>query len=202
MSTSKVMTPEFRGSFVNILAPDPRKLKDDGKTQYGITMLIPKTADISGLVAIYKEAALEGWPDPAKRPTKLVNPIKDGDTDEYEAGGLKKDKYPEMAGCWVINASSTRKPGVVDENVQPIIDPEEIKSGYWYRATVNAFFYKPDAKSPKKKSGVGIGLINVQKLREDETFGAGGGKAEDDFAPVTPPPGSSKATPAADPFAL
>jgi hypothetical protein len=68
---------------------------------------------------------------------------------------------------------------VVDEDVQPIIDPEEFYPGCWARVTCNPYAY-----NRKGNAGVAFGLNNVQKMKDDENF-QGGSKPEDDFEPVT-----------------
>lgn len=79
---------------------------------------------------------------------------------------------------WVFTASSPqgRRPGVVDANCQPILDPTEIYSGIYGRVAVDFFPYNFAGKQ-----GVGCSLCNVQKLSEGEPLGATRPSAEDDF---------------------
>lgn len=197
MATEKksVITPKFRASFAHVFKPTESQ---SGSLSYRLTMLFDKTTtDIAELKGIVREAVESRWPDKEKRPKALVNPIKDGDTDRMQNGSLRCEKYPEMKGCWVVNSMSMRKPQVVDQNVQEIIDPNEFYSGCYARASVNAFTYAPDKKNPSKKYGVGVGLNNVQKMADGERF-AGGTKAKDDFAPVEGADAPATAPAAAD----
>ena len=87
-------------------------------------------------------------------------------------------KYPEHAGHWFINASSDprrKKPEAVDRGRFQILDPNDLYSGCYGRISVGLY---PFSKSGN--DGVGIGLNNVQKLREGERL-AGGTTADEDF---------------------
>lgn len=179
---SKMKTPEFRVSFPNLLTP---KGFGDQKPKYSVTMLIPKTVDISALKKMVSDAALEMWPDPTKRPKKIINPIKDGDTDEMDSGELRVEKYPEVAGHWVISASSLNRIPVLDKDMSPIMDADVIYSGCFAYAVVTAFAYGPNKNRPQSKSGVSFGLQGIQKSRDGERFAGGGIKADDFFAPIT-----------------
>ena len=74
-----------------------------------------------------------------------------------------------------FNASSTRKPQIVDRHVQPILDQEEVYSGCYCNVSINFFAF---AKEGNK--GIAAGLNNIQKIRDGERL-AGGSTAEDDF---------------------
>lgn len=70
--------------------------------------------------------------------------------------GEEKD-YP--AGSVFIHASTTSRPGVVDQMRQVITDPELVYPGCWVRASVRPFTFEADGKR-----GVTWGLNNVQFL--------------------------------------
>lgn len=176
----KVTTPEFRVSFPKVFEPSAFPGQ---KPKYSIGMLIPKTVDISKLKAMMQKAVAEKWPDPTKRPKKLISAIKDGDTDVMDDGTLRCEKYPEIAGHWFISASSVQKPGLVDKNLQPIIDQAEFYAGCYAIATLTCFAYAPSKDRPQSKYGVSFGLQNIMKTRPGEAF-SGRAKAEDDFAEV------------------
>ena len=94
-------------------------------------------------------------------------PLRDGDED-------KDDEAYE--GTMFFSASSNRKPQIVDEDVQPILDRDEFYSGCYGRASIN--FYLFDVSGSK---GIAAGLNNLQKLEDGEHLGGGGSSAEDDF---------------------
>jgi hypothetical protein len=188
MDNTRVTTPKGRVSFPHLYTP---RASEPGKPEkYSVVLLIPKTENIGKIVEIRNAAVSGTWPDAAKRPKNLHNPIKDGDTDVMADGSLRKDKYPEVAGHWIISASRTAKSGrpkVVDPNMQEILDEGDLYAGCYARMSIHAFAYQPSKTNPQSKYGVSFGLNNVQKLEEGESF-SGQSKPEDDFEPV---PGAS-----------
>lgn len=197
MATTKknLITPKFRVSFAHVWEPQESQ---SGQKTYRLTMLFPKSeGNLDEIRTLVRDAALEKWPDPNKRPKGLINPVKDGDTDTMQDGTLRCEKYPEMKGCWIVNAMSLRKPQIVDHNVEDILDREQFYSGCYARASINAFCYFPDKTNPSKKYGVGIGLNNVQKLADGDRL-AGGTNAKEDFAPVEAPDAPASVQPAQD----
>ena len=106
-----------------------------------------------------------------KPPASIKKPIHDGDGEKPNGG----EYGPECAGCWVLNLRTKDKPGVVDINVQDVIDPDEFVSGDYCRLSINAFAY-----DTKGNRGVSFGLNNVQVSRKGETL-SGRARAEDDF---------------------
>jgi hypothetical protein len=78
-----------------------------------------------------------------------------------------------------MSVSNKTKPGIVDQNVQPILDSTEVYSGCYARVSITAF---PFSASGNK--GVSFGLNHVQKLADGESLG-GITKAEDDFSAVS-----------------
>lgn len=175
----KVTTPEFRVSFPSVFTPRPGM--NGGKAKYSVMMLFPKSSDLSAVKRLLASAVKEEWGD--KIPPNLTNPIKDGDTDMMNDGTLRCEKYPEMKGHWIINAASIKKPGVVDGNLNAIIEEGEFYGGCYARATLHAYTYKPTKDKPQSKIGVGFGLNNIQKLRDGDSF-SGRSRAEEDFEVV------------------
>lgn len=170
MST-RIMTGKVRLSYAHLFEP---KAIEGGDPRYSVALLIPKT-DTDTIAKIEKaiEQALQegagkfGGKLPPRGSLKL--PLRDGDTERDD---------PVYAGHYFINANSKTRPGVVDQNVQPIIDPEEIYSGCYARATVTFFAYNVSGNR-----GVGAGLGNIQKLADGERL-AGGPSAESEFGAV------------------
>ena len=171
----KVVTGEGRLSFVHVYEPYAHDDKQDPK--YSVRLLIPKVggeATIKALEAAIKEAIEVGkkklWQ--GEVPEELDLPIRDGDTPKIVK------KYPEHAGHWYINASSDpsrKKPEVVDRGRFQILDPNDLYSGCYGRISVGLYPFRNSGND-----GVGIGLNNVQKLREGERL-AGGTTADEDF---------------------
>lgn len=163
----KVITPEFRVSFPAIFKP----VSFEGQTaKYKINMMFPKSTNLDGMMALAKAAVMAKWPDEAKRPKDLRNPFRDGDTE--------KPDWPEYADTTFVSATSKMKPGLVDKNVEPIIEEEEFYAGCYAKASVTAFAYDKAGNR-----GVAFGLQHVQKTKDGEPF-SGRGNPEDDFEAI------------------
>lgn len=170
MSSTKVITGKVRFSYVNIFKSRAFSGSDDEK--FSICLLIDKE-DKKTLKAINDavQAAIQDgisskWN--GKKPANLKLPLRDGDEDRPEA--------PEYAGMMFLNANSTQKPGIVDRNLMEIIDPDEVYSGCYGRASVN--FYPFNVNGNR---GIGVGLNNIQKLTDGERLGSTRASAESDF---------------------
>lgn len=167
---TKVTTGKVRLSYAHLFEPHAI---EGNEPKYSVSVIIPKT-DTETLKAI-KEAVNEAkeqgkakWN--GKVPPNLKTPLRDGDAERPD-----DEAY---ANCYFLNASSKNKPGVVDQNVQPVLDATEVYSGCYGRLTLN--FYPFSASGNK---GIAAGLGNVQKLAEGEPLG-GFTRAENDFEVV------------------
>lgn len=172
--SKQITTPEFRVSFPAVF--QARSAAEGQEAKFSITMLFPKTVNIDVLKQAVLEAIIEKWgADKAKWPKGLRLPFRDGSEKDYEG-------YENVTFC---TASSKMRPGLVDQNVQPIISPEEFYGGCYARATIAAFAYD---KAGNK--GVSWGLRNIQKVRDGEPF-SGRSKPENDFDSIPVPAGSA-----------
>lgn len=169
---AKVVTGKVRFSYVNVFTPRAREEGQEPK--YSITLLIPKTdkVTLNKINAAIEETRLASAEIfGGKVPANLKTTLHDGDG-EMPNGG---DYPPEAKGCYVLSASSRTKPGVVDRDLNPIIDQTEFYSGCFGRASIN--FYAYNAKGNR---GIAAGLNNLQKLEDGEALG-GRTRPEDDF---------------------
>lgn len=167
----RIITPPFRASYANIVKP---RRTPSGDMKYQISMIFPKGTDLTAMKTAAKEAAQEKWgPDASKWPKNLRLPFRDGAERQEEA----------YKNAIFVGASADRKPGIVDQNKQEIIDEDEIYSGMWARASVTAFAYDNSGNK-----GISFGLNNVQKLKDGERLD-GRRSAEDDFKDVPVDPG-------------
>lgn len=160
MSTT-VTTGKVRLSYVKLFVPATAPGSD--KAKYSVSVIIDKndknTIDkINAAVAEAKENGKSIWG--GKIPAKLKTPLRDGDEERPD-----DEAY---AGKFFFNCSSERKPGVVDRNLNIILDPEEVYSGCYGRVNVN--FYAFDSKGNR---GIAAGLNHVQKLADGERLGRG-----------------------------
>lgn len=166
MAGAKLITPEFRGSFVHLDKPSRMQGDPDSEPRYQILIALPKDDpfwdELEDAIDAAAKAKFNG-----KIPPKFKSPIKDGDDEPYD----------NLKGCLFVNASNSRRPGVVDEDLNPIMDGDELYSGAWYRASINAWAWS-HATGGK---GASISLNNVMKIRDDERYD-GGTSAEEDFS--------------------
>jgi len=168
-----VITPKFRVSYPQVFRP---KLNDlNGKQEYSLVAIFAPGSDLSLLNAQVAAAATEKWgADKSKWPKPLRNPIRKNE--EREKEGKLPDGYE--AGGVFINFKGSQKPGVVDQNVQTIIDESQFYAGCYAIAQVRAYAY-----DNKGNRGVAFGLQNIQKVADGDPL-SGRQRAEDAFVPV------------------
>ena len=168
---TKITTGKVRFSFCNVMEP---KAVNGGDAKYSVTLLIPKSD--TATIGKIKDAMAEAREIFCKRngasalPAKPNNTLHDGD-------GVRDsgDPYgPECKGHYVITVSNKQKPVVVDASRQEILDPGEIYSGCFGRASINFYGYNSNGKK-----GISASLLGIQKLADGEPFGIMG--SADDF---------------------
>lgn len=162
MST-KVVTGKVRLSYAHLF--EPFSIDGEQDPKYSVMLLIPKsdTKTIEDLRAAEGAAAEAGKSSKfgGKIPANLASIIRDGDE--------VAEDFPERKDHWFMSVTSpaTRKPGVVDQNVQPVMDATEVYSGCYARASLNAFPYTFGSKK-----GISFGLNHIQKIADGEPFGS------------------------------
>lgn len=146
-----------------------KQIMNQGEPKYSTAILIAKNdkENMKKLQAAIDEAKND---DKLKGARKIDTPLNDGDEEKPD------DKY--YAGCYYINAkaSENHPPKVVDRHVNPIMDQEEIYAGCICNVVVNMYAYNFNGHY-----GVGVGLGNVQKVKDGERIGGSFSSAEDDF---------------------
>lgn len=168
---TKVITGKVRFSYVNIFKS--RAFQPGQEEKYSICLLIPKkdkktVADINAAVqAAIQQGIAEKWN--GKKPASLKLPLRDGDAE-------RADEAEEYAGMYFLNANGNQKPGIIDMYKNEILDPTEVYSGCWGRASINFFPFNSNGNK-----GIAVGLNNVQKLGDDDALGGTRASAEDDF---------------------
>ncbi|KGM99559.1 DUF2815 family protein [Clostridium botulinum] len=166
----KVITGKVRFSYANVWEA---KSINGSDPKYSVSLIIPKSdkATLKKINIAIEEAKKEGVAKlGGKIPANLKTPLRDGDIDRPE-----DEAY---ADGYFINANSNTKPGIVDKDVQPILDQSEFYSGCYGRASI--VFYAYNANGNK---GIACGLQNLQKIEDGEPLG-GHSRAEDDFDAV------------------
>lgn len=153
-------------------------LGEDGRRSWGLTALVPKNhPQVSAI-----KAAIES--------TKAANVTKLGtsgikscllDGDARDDDGTYRFKDESARGHLLLRCKSyNRRPVLVDQNVQSILDADQLYSGCY--ANVRIGFY---AWSSKTGKGISPGLEAVQKVRDGERLGAGGLNANEVFSALT-----------------
>lgn len=175
-----IVLTNVRLSYVHLLEPWSNTPGQEPK--YGCTVLLPKS-DVGGKAQLDAAVAAATAAARAKHgaafPAMPKTSIHDGD------GVRPSDGQPfgeECKGCWVFNASSKQRPGLVDAACQPIMDATQIYSGMYANVGITLFGYN----APQNK-GIGVGLENVMKIGDGEPLGGGRISAEDDFAGMAAP---------------
>ena len=168
MSETKVITGKVRFSYAHV--HEPYAVQEGQDKKYSVSILIDKkdTATLKKIeTAIENAMELGKAKFGGKIPKSLKLPLRDGDEE--------KDDDENYVGRMFINASSKSKPGIVDQNREPIMSNDEFYSGCYGRASLN--FYAFNVSGNK---GIACGLNNLQKL-EDGNKLSGGSSAESDF---------------------
>lgn len=182
---ANVVTPKFKMGYPNLFKP--RKNEMNRKDEYSVVALFDKGEDLSVLKKAAQEAIVKKWgADKSKWPQNLRTPFRDqgekGKIDEVTGKKILPPGHEE--GAIFLNLRSQQKPGVVDENVQPILDEQQLYAGCYARASVSCYAY-----DHLGNRGISFGLGNIQKVADGEPMG-GKLKAEMEFAPI---PGAKEA---------
>ena len=171
-SPTRVVTGKVRLSYVHLF--EPYSNKPEQEPRYSCTILIPKSdkATLKKLQDAIKAAAENGKASVfgGRVPSNIKTTLHDGD----EEADL--DRNPEYAGHYYMALNSKQRPGVVDEDLNAVLDSTKVYSGCYGRVSINAFAY-----SNSGNKGISFGLNNVQFLEDGEPLG-GRTRAEDDFA--------------------
>ncbi len=170
---TKVITGRnTRFSYANVWDP---KSVNGGTPKYSVSLIIPKsdTATIdkinAAIQAAYEEgeAKLKGNGKTVPPLSTLKTPLRDGDTERPDDQAY--------ANAYFINANSASAPGIVDADLNPVLERSRVYSGVYGRASINLYAFNSNGNR-----GIACGLNNLQVLRDGEPLG-GKSRAEDDF---------------------
>ena len=166
---TKVVTGKVRFSYLHVW--EPAAVEEGSQKKYSVSLIIPKSdTDTVARIKNAIQSALEAGKAKfgGKIPATLKLPLRDGDIERAD-----DDAY---LNSWFLNANSSKQPGIVDQNVQPILQQDEIYSGCYGRASINFFAFNTNGNK-----GIACCLNNIQKLSDGELLG-GRTTAEFDFA--------------------
>jgi len=168
---SKVITEKVRFSYEHLFKPQAGISGGDEK--YSVSAIIPKNdkATIGNIEKAIEKATKEGvsrYGSKFGKAANFRNPLRDGDIDKPDDVAYENSYF--------LNVKSKTKPGVVDKDLNEIIDPSEVYSGCYGRLSITAFPY-----SVNGSTGISFSLNNAMKLEDGEPLG-GKARAADDFA--------------------
>lgn len=179
-SKGQVITPVFRGNFVNVFKKG-KAMEEDGEGKYGVTAVFDPskfTVDDKkrweAMKALLTEVSVPAFGKPWD---KMAPGIRRGFRDNAEkinADGTPMTGFVE--GGVFTNLTSMFRPGIVDVNNVEITDPEDVYSGAYYRASVTSFSFNINGGK-----GVAFGLQNLRKVRDGEKIGGQHSEASEDF---------------------
>lgn len=165
----KIVTGKVRFSYAHVF--QPQAMDSNQPLKYSVSLIISKNdketiEKINKAVEQVKQDNAATWGGTI--PKGLKGGLRDGDEE--------KEGDPAYVNSYFINANSIQKPGVVDADMNPIIDPSEFYSGCYGRASISFYAYNNSGSK-----GVGCGLNNLQKLEDGDRLG-GNSLASQDFA--------------------
>lgn len=164
-----MLTPKGILSFPNLFSPKPRS--EGAEPCYSCAILFDADARATKEYKALEDACVRVAQEKFGKDVKMSTvtmPFRDGNEKDY-AG------YP---GTMFISPWTKQKPGVVDKNVEPIIDPSEVYAGNVVIASVTPF-----AWTASGRKGVSLGLQHVQVVKAGERID-GRASAEATFKPV------------------
>lgn len=172
-NSTKFVTGKVRFCYCHVFEPSAMEGQPEEMAKYSVCVIIPKsdTKTIEKLKAAIEAVKVVGKSKLAdkagKIPSTIKLPLRDGDEERSDD--------PAFANAYFFNATSNRKPTIVDRNLDPIMDQDEFYSGVYGRISVNLFAYNTNGNK-----GIAAGLQNLQKLEDGEML-AGGSTATEDF---------------------
>ena len=158
--------PQTRLSYLNVNQP---RAYGDQKPKYSASLIIKKsdTLTLSRIDAAMRAAYEEGL-STLKGKSKVAPTFEEVTEDgPLHDGDLKADHDSNYAGCFYINAKNERKPRVIDENKNDILDPSELYSGIYGRVAIGFYAYNKNGNR-----GIGCSLEIIMKTADGEPLGS------------------------------
>ncbi len=157
-------------SFPSLFTPRINKLKPNEAGKYEVSVVFPPGTDHSKLEKLIADAAEEYFN--GKLPPTWKNPLR-----------FSKDKEhlgePYVDGGRFFTAKSNYAPGIVDNDMQDVIDQKQVYPGVIGRVQVHTYGYNTDGNK-----GIGIGLDHVQIVQDGTPIGDVRTEAADQFTKV------------------
>lgn len=161
------MVVRGRLSFVNVFTP--RAMEEGQTPKFGVCVMIPEgDPQVKLIDKTIRKLANDEWGPGSDKKLGQPNGIKN----IFRSGSERAEEYPEFTGVMFFSANSTRRPGMVDKDLQPIISQEDIYSGVDAQVAVNFYTYERGGK------GIAAGLNHIRVLRKLDSFSGGGDPAK------------------------
>ena len=163
-----------------------KKLKADRRV-WSTMILIPKSdkVTVKKIKDVVNAVAKEKWGDNIPKTLKIS--FRDGDKEGKnglpEGTPVGTEPYTDH---YFLSARSDRQPTVVDQQMQPILDPGAIVSGDYGIVSLNCFHF--DNEHGK---GISFGLGNIQLAKKGEPLGGKSVPPEEEFKPIAEAEGGS-----------
>ena len=153
------------------------KTNKEGKHSWSATVLVPKDHPQLDAIRAGIEAAKAAGKEKGKLGKGAVKScLLDGDAKEED--GSYKYGGEENRGHYLLRAASyTRAPKVVDQQRNPIDDPEDLYSGVYANVVINFYAYKGETGQ-----GISPGLEAIQKKRDGDRLSGGGVNVNEAFS--------------------
>jgi hypothetical protein len=160
----------------------PKGSSSDTAPAYQLLVLLPPGYDLTALNRLLLATAEKMFGSDAK---KLIaaGAIKSPFRAQAEQAAKGKLGFSEDPGAKFINVKSEQQPGVVDQQLQPILDPSKIYGGAICNIQANAFGWN----HPTGGRGLSFGLQNVQLVRDGPRLGSGNPDPKSAFKPLAMP---------------
>lgn len=170
VASTKVITGTVRFSYLHVW--EPTAMEGEQEKKYSVSLIISKDdkATVAKVKAAIKAAEEQGKTSKfgGKIPTTKFRVA-------FQDGDIERPEDEAYENSYFINAKCKNKPGLVDKNLNPIMDQDDLYSGCFGRASIT--FYPYNANGSK---GIAAGLNNLQKLKEGDPLGSRS-TAENDF---------------------
>jgi hypothetical protein len=162
-TAKQVVTPKARLNYAHLFEPAPRMRKAvagsrNAELVFQCCLVFEAGTDIQGMRNAAAAACKEKWGDQWQKisaaPT-FKRPFKSS------ADRADQEGFPP--GSVFITVWSKNKPGIVDQVKRPILDPNQLYSGCYVKADLNAYAYEQEGGR-----GVAFGLNNIQKIADGE----------------------------------
>jgi hypothetical protein len=171
-----VITAKGRLLYPHAFKPSmPRGETDPAKAKYQATLVFKADADLKVLEEAMMSKVIEKWGADWKRKVKVAIPIK------LSADQPRMLDMDEQGFTRFIRTSSKNKPQVLDAANNAVSEDrsELVYPGRWAKLLIEPWCYdRPDSK------GVSLDLKGIQILEEDEQWGVGAVRAENEFEPA------------------